>query len=118
MIRTMQQLRDTGVKLAIDDFGTGYSSLAYLQRLPLDLLKVDRRFINNMTSSADDRQIAKAIIDLGHTLRFDVLAEGVETTEQLALLQQMACDYYQGYLFSKPVPADTFHALLRQQSAS
>lgn len=118
VIRTMQQLRDTGVKLAIDDFGTGYSSLAYLQRLPLDLLKVDRRFINNMTSSADDRQIAKAIIDLGHTLRFDVLAEGVETTEQLALLQQMACDYYQGYLFSKPVPADAFHALLRQQSAS
>lgn len=118
VILTMQQLRQTGVRLAIDDFGTGYSSLAYLQRLPLDLLKVDRRFINDMTSNSDDRQIAKAIIDLGHTLRFEILAEGVETSEQLTLLQQMNCDYYQGYLFSKPVTADAFHRLLQQQSAS
>ncbi|MDD4864086.1 MAG: EAL domain-containing protein [Alishewanella agri] len=115
VVLTMQQLRETGVRLAIDDFGTGYSSLAYLQRLPLDILKVDRRFIANMTANSDDRQIAKAIIELGHTLRFEVLAEGVETAEQLALLQDMACDYYQGYYFSKPVPAEEFRRLLLQQ---
>lgn len=115
VIETMQQLRATGVRLAIDDFGTGYSSLAYLQRLPLDLLKVDRRFICNMTTNPDNQQITKAIIELGHTLRFEVLAEGVETAEQLAMLQQMSCNYYQGYLFSKPVPAETFRQLLVQQ---
>ena len=115
VVLTMQQLRETGVRLAIDDFGTGYSSLAYLQRLPLDILKVDRRFIANMTANTDDRQIAKAIIELGHTLRFEVLAEEVETAEQLALLQDMACDYYQGYYFSKAVPAEEFRRLLLQQ---
>lgn len=115
VVLTMQQLRETGVRLAIDDFGTGYSSLAYLQRLPLDILKVDRRFIANMTANTDDRQITKAIIELGHTLRFEVLAEGVETSEQLALLQEMACDYYQGYYFSKAVPAEEFRRLLLQQ---
>jgi len=115
VVLTMQQLRETGVRLAIDDFGTGYSSLAYLQRLPLDILKVDRRFIANMTANTDDRQITKAIIELGHTLRFEVLAEGVETAEQLALLQDMACDYYQGYYFSKAVPAEEFRRLLLQQ---
>lgn len=118
VIRTMQQLRAAGVRLAIDDFGTGYSSLAYLQQLPLDLLKVDRRFIEKMTASEDDRQISKAIIGLGHTLRFDVLAEGVETAEQLALLKDMACDYYQGYYCSKPLPAEAFRQLLLQQTAS
>lgn len=118
VIRTMQQLRAAGIRLAIDDFGTGYSSLAYLQQLPLDLLKVDRRFIEKITASEDDRQISKAIIGLGHTLRFDVLAEGVETAEQLALLKDMACDYYQGYYCSKPLPAEAFRQLLLQQTAS
>jgi len=115
VIATLQQLRATGVKLAIDDFGTGYSSLAYLQRLPLDLLKIDRRFINNISDSPDDQQITKAVIELAHILRFEVLAEGVETHEQLKTLQQMGCDYYQGYYFSKPVPAETFRQLLAQQ---
>lgn len=116
VVKMMQKLRQTGVRLAIDDFGTGYSCLAYLQRLPLDLLKVDRRFINNMVGSEDDRQISKAIIELAHTLRFDVLAEGVETEEQRELLASMACDYYQGYLFSRPVPADVFEQLLKDQA--
>jgi EAL domain-containing protein (putative c-di-GMP-specific phosphodiesterase class I) len=116
VVKMMQKLRQTGVRLAIDDFGTGYSCLAYLQRLPLDLLKVDRRFINNMVGSEDDRQISKAIIELAHTLRFDVLAEGVETEEQRDLLASMACDYYQGYLFSGPVPADVFEQLLKDQA--
>ncbi|OZB38357.1 MAG: GGDEF domain-containing protein [Alishewanella sp. 34-51-39] len=79
------------------------------------VLTIDRRFIANMTANTDDRQIAKAIIELGHTLRFEVLAEGVETAEQLALLQDMACDYYQGYYFSKAVPAEEFRRLLLQQ---
>lgn len=118
VIRTMQLLRAAGVRLAIDDFGTGYSSLAYLQQLPLDVLKVDRRFIDQIAESEDDRQISKAIIELGHTLRFDVLAEGVETAEQLAVLKDMACDYYQGYYCSKPLPADAFQQLLLQQAAN
>lgn len=118
VIQTMQQLRAAGIRLAIDDFGTGYSSLAYLQQLPLDVLKVDRRFIDRITDNEDDRQISKAIIALGHTLRFEVLAEGVETAEQLALLKDMACDYYQGYYYSKPLPAEAFRQLLLQQTAS
>lgn len=113
VIRTMQQLRATGIRLAIDDFGTGYSSLAYLQRLPLDVLKVDRRFISNINVSDEDRQISKAIIALAHTLKFDVLAEGVETSEQLAVLRDMACDYYQGYYYSKPLPVEEFSQLLQ-----
>ncbi|GGW66721.1 putative bifunctional diguanylate cyclase/phosphodiesterase [Alishewanella tabrizica] len=118
VIRTMQQLRAAGIRLAIDDFGTGYSSLAYLQQLPLDLLKVDRSFIEKITSNDADKQISKAIIELAHTLRFDVLAEGVETAEQLALLKDMACDYYQGYYYSKPLPAEAFRQLLLQQVAN
>ncbi|WP_189429271.1 putative bifunctional diguanylate cyclase/phosphodiesterase [Alishewanella longhuensis] len=117
VIHTMQQLRAAGIRLAIDDFGTGYSSLAYLQQLPLDVLKVDRRFIDRITDNEDDRQISRAIIELGHTLRFEVLAEGVETAEQLALLKDMACDYYQGYYYSKPLPAEAFRQLLLAQSA-
>ncbi len=113
-IRTMQQLRDAGIRLAIDDFGTGYSSLAYLQRLPLDILKVDRSFIQNITTNHDDRLISQAIIELAHTLHFEVLAEGIETPDQLALLKDMACDYYQGYYCSKPLPADEFKRLLSQ----
>jgi diguanylate cyclase (GGDEF)-like protein/PAS domain S-box-containing protein len=115
VIKTMTALRALGIKLAIDDFGTGYSSLAYLKRLPLDILKIDKRFIENLPAAEDDQSIAKAIIDLAHNLRFKVLAEGVETAEQLAFLQQQHCDYYQGYYFSKPVPAEQFAVLLQQQ---
>ncbi|KKO45194.1 diguanylate cyclase [Arsukibacterium ikkense] len=115
VIKTMMELRAMGIKLAIDDFGTGYSSLAYLKRLPLDVLKIDRRFIENLPEAEDDQSIAKAIIDLAHNLRFKVLAEGVETAEQLAFLRQQSCDYYQGYFFSKPVPASEFAELLRKQ---
>lgn len=118
VIATMQSLRAAGIRLAIDDFGTGYSSLAYLQQLPLDVLKVDRRFIDNITHNEDDKQISKAIIELGHTLRFEVLAEGVETAEQLALLKEMACDYYQGYYYSKPLPAEAFRQLLLKQAVN
>lgn len=115
IIQTMQKLRSAGIRLAIDDFGTGYSSLAYLQQLPLDVLKVDRRFIEHITENEQDRQISKAIIELGHTLQFEVLAEGVESAEQLACLKEMACDYYQGYYFSKPLPAEAFQQVLIKQ---
>ncbi|GAB2927094.1 putative bifunctional diguanylate cyclase/phosphodiesterase [Rheinheimera gaetbuli] len=112
VIDTMHQIRALGVRLAIDDFGTGYSSLSYLKRLPLDVLKIDKRFIEHIPAEQDDKQIASAIIALAHTMNFKVLAEGVETAEQLQFLQQQGCDYYQGYYFSKPLAADDFAALL------
>ena len=113
VIDTMHQIRALGVRLAIDDFGTGYSSLSYLKRLPLDVLKIDKRFIEHIPAEQDDKQIASAIIALAHTMNFKVLAEGVETAEQLQFLQQQGCDYYQGYYFSKPLAADDFAALLQ-----
>ena len=116
VISTMQQLRSLGVRLAIDDFGTGYSSLAYLKRLPLDVLKIDRRFIEHIPQANDDKQISSAIIALAHTMNFKVLAEGVETAEQLAFLQQQGCDYYQGFYCSRALPAEDFATLWRQQT--
>jgi len=112
VIDTMHQIKAMGVRLAIDDFGTGYSSLSYLKRLPLDILKIDRRFIEHIPQANDDKQITSAIIALAHTMNFKVLAEGVETAEQLEFLQQQNCDYYQGYYFSRPLPANDFIALL------
>jgi diguanylate cyclase (GGDEF)-like protein len=112
VVIVMQQIKTLGVRLAIDDFGTGYSSLSYLKRLPLDVLKIDRRFIEHIPHANDDKQITSAIIALAHNMNFKVLAEGVETAEQLAFLQQQGCDYYQGYYFSKPLPAAEFVSLL------
>lgn len=114
VIATMHQIKALGVRLAIDDFGTGYSSLSYLRRLPLDVLKIDRRFIEHIPQAKDDIQITTAIIALAHTMNFKVLAEGVETAEQLAFLRQQGCDYYQGYYFSKALPAREFSALLQR----
>lgn len=114
VVATMQQIKALGIRLAIDDFGTGYSSLSYLKRLPLDVLKIDRRFIEHIPAAEDDKQIASAIIALAHTMNFKVLAEGVETAEQLDFLRQQGCDYYQGFYFSKPLPADEFIALLNK----
>lgn len=108
----LNRLHLIGVKLAIDDFGTGYSSLAYLKRFPLDVLKIDKGFIDNIPHRADDGAIAAAIVAMGHTLGFKVLAEGVETEGQLHFLQSLGCDLYQGYLMSKPVPAAEFERLL------
>lgn len=110
----MQQIKQLGMSLAIDDFGTGYSSLSYLKRLPLDILKIDRSFIEHLPDDNEDKQIVRAIISLAHNLNFKVLAEGVETAEQLAFLRQQGCDYYQGYYFSKPIAAADFAALLQQ----
>lgn len=114
VIAIMQQIKAMGIRLAIDDFGTGYSSLSYLKRLPLDVLKIDRRFIEHIPQAHDDKQITSAIIALAHNMNLKVLAEGVETAEQLAFLTQQGCDYYQGYYFSKPIPANEFVALLQR----
>jgi len=107
-------LRDQGIRLAIDDFGTGYSSLAYLKHFPLDLLKIDKSFIDDIPHLQDDMEIASTIIAMGHILGFKVLAEGVETPEQLAFLQEKGCDLYQGYIKSRPLPAEQFAELLRR----
>jgi len=115
VIQTLNDLRGLGIRLAIDDFGTGYSSLAYLKRFPLDVLKIDKKFIDDIPSSQDDKAIATAIIGIAHTLGFKVLAEGVETQQQLDFLQQQRCDHYQGYFCSPPLPADKFQQLLEQQ---
>ncbi|MGH8808350.1 MAG: putative bifunctional diguanylate cyclase/phosphodiesterase, partial [Noviherbaspirillum sp.] len=112
VVQLLNRLRSTGVRLAIDDFGTGYSSLAYLKRFPLDVLKIDKGFIDDVPQRQDGA-IAAAIVAMGHSLGFKVLAEGVETDAQLAFLKSLGCDMFQGYLVSKPVPAAEFEQLLR-----
>jgi len=103
-IRLVHRLKELGLHLVIDDFGTGYSSLSYLQRLPIDTLKVDRSFVSRIQSDPDgNRNIVEAIISLAHRLKMMVVAEGVETEEQFAILLEMNCQFGQGYLFSKPL---------------
>jgi diguanylate cyclase (GGDEF)-like protein/PAS domain S-box-containing protein len=111
-INTLRYLRGLGVRLAMDDFGTGYSSLAYLKRFKLDVLKIDKSFIDDLPHDADDKAITISIIAIAHALQMKVLAEGVETAEQLDLLRQQGCNLYQGYLCSRPVPPEAFVKLL------
>jgi diguanylate cyclase (GGDEF)-like protein len=112
----LEELKFYGIRIAIDDFGIGYSSLAYLTKFPLDCLKIDRSFVRDIETDADDRAVAEAIIGLGHTLRLDVVAEGVETEPQLSLLQ--GCDRFQGYLVARPQPAQETLELLERHRAS
>jgi len=109
----LEALRERGVGLAIDDFGTGYSSLGYLKHFRVDHLKIDRTFVNDVTRNADDAAITGTIIAMGHGLGLRVVAEGVETEEQLAFLRENRCDLLQGFLFSPPLPLDGFRKLLR-----
>jgi diguanylate cyclase (GGDEF)-like protein/PAS domain S-box-containing protein len=113
----LREMKALGVRLAIDDFGTGYSSLGQLKRFPVDTLKVDRSFIRDLPGNADDRAITEAIISMGKSLSLKVVAEGVETVEQLDFLRASACDEMQGFLFSKAIPAADFARMLRDHTA-
>jgi EAL domain-containing protein (putative c-di-GMP-specific phosphodiesterase class I) len=112
--RTLDELKRVagGVRISIDDFGTGYSSLSYLKSFPIDLLKIDRSFVRNLATDPDDAAITAAIIGLAHNLRLKVIAEGVETEEQLAFLKNKGCDEAQGYYFGRPLPAEDITRLL------
>ena len=110
----LQQIKDLGIRLAIDDFGTGYSSLSYLHRFPLDTLKIDRSFINNAAADGEGMEIARTIMPMAKNLRLDVVAEGVETMEQVALLKRLQCRYAQGYYFSRPLAPKDIGELLTE----
>ncbi|MBV4455573.1 MULTISPECIES: GGDEF/EAL domain-containing response regulator [Pseudomonas] len=114
-IASLQRLHAMGVKISIDDFGTGYSSLAYLRRFPIDTLKIDIAFIREVTTNPQDAAITRTIIELAHSLKLRVVAEGVETQAQLAFLKEAGCDQIQGYLFSRPLPVDTLKRLLLER---
>jgi len=114
-IDKLNKLRDLGIKIAIDDFGTGYSSLSYLKRFPIDTLKIDKTFVADVSTDEDDAAIAKAIVMMGHALDMSVIAEGVETPQQLEYLTSLGCDAIQGYLFSPPLSTQSFTELLMEQ---
>ena len=114
-VRLLNELKLMGVLISIDDFGTGYSSLSYLKRFPIDKLKVDQSFVRDISTDADDAAIVQTIISMGHGLRLKVIAEGVETAEQLAFLKERQCDEIQGYYFSKPLTADDFSKYVKSR---
>ncbi|MCR4298231.1 MAG: bifunctional diguanylate cyclase/phosphodiesterase, partial [Gallionella sp.] len=111
------EFRDAGMQVSIDDFGTGYSSLSYLKKFDIDYLKIDQSFVRDMVADSNDRALSEAIIVMAHKLGLKVVAEGVETEAQRKLLSDAGCDYAQGYLFSRPVPAEEFEALLQSNQS-
>jgi len=115
---TLDRLRDLEARIFIDDFGVGYSSLAYLKRLPADALKIDRSFVKGLGEDVEDTAIVHMIIELAHTLGLEVIAEEVETNEQVALLKEMGCNMAQGYHFTKPLPPEEIPALLTSDPPS
>jgi EAL domain-containing protein (putative c-di-GMP-specific phosphodiesterase class I) len=114
----LNELREIGVRVAIDDFGTGYSSLGYLRVLPVDMLKIDRSFVRDVTDNQDSAAIAAAILAMSHSLRLEAVAEGVETRAQLDFLVQHGCPLVQGFLYSRPLPGPEFVAWLRSREAA
>jgi EAL domain-containing protein (putative c-di-GMP-specific phosphodiesterase class I) len=109
-IASLQAIRAMGASIAIDDFGTGFSSLNYLAKLPVDTLKIDQSFVRDMTGAPEGLALVSTIINLAHSLKLKVVAEGVETEEQSRLLRVLSCDEMQGFLFSKPLPAGIFES--------
>ena len=114
-VAVLRRLKDIGVSISLDDFGTGYSSLSYLKRFPIDVLKIDKSFVDDVTTNTADAAIALSVISLAHNLNMRVIAEGVETREQVQFLTERGCDEMQGYYFSRPVNAEAFTALLRER---
>jgi EAL domain-containing protein (putative c-di-GMP-specific phosphodiesterase class I) len=117
-LRVLIRIKEMGVRLAIDDFGTGYSSLAQLKHFPIDTLKVDRSFIRDIPQDSEDKAITEAIIAMGKSLGLNVVAEGVETVEQLNFLRNRHCDEMQGYYFSRPIAPHDLEQLLRSHQSS
>jgi EAL domain-containing protein (putative c-di-GMP-specific phosphodiesterase class I) len=103
---TLTRIRSTGVRIALDDFGTGYSSLSLLQQFPIQRVKIDRAFVKGVAESSNDRSLVRTIIAMGSSMGLDIVAEGVETVEQLKMLRKLGCDKAQGFLISHPVPAE------------
>jgi EAL domain-containing protein (putative c-di-GMP-specific phosphodiesterase class I) len=116
-IPILHELKGLGIGLSIDDFGTGYSSLAYLKRLPVDVLKIDRSFVNDIALTANDAAIVAAIVTVAHQLKLTTVAEGVSSQDQLGVLGQLGCDEVQGFLFSRAVPEQDFAALIRREAS-
>ena len=117
-VRWLNSIKKTGVRLSIDDFGTGYSSLAYLNRFPIDTVKIDRSFVSCLPESHSDAQITSAVIALGHSLGLTVIAEGAETQGQIDFLREEGCDEVQGYFFSRPLSAGDMRAFLGRPAQS
>jgi EAL domain-containing protein (putative c-di-GMP-specific phosphodiesterase class I) len=111
---TLQELKSLGVRISMDDFGKGYSSLSYLKMFPIDILKIDQSFVRECTVDANDATLVKTIIAMAHDLKLNVIAEGVETVEQFSFLKEHECNEAQGYLFSKPVPAEQFQSKMQE----
>jgi EAL domain-containing protein (putative c-di-GMP-specific phosphodiesterase class I) len=112
----LNTLKSRGVRLSVDDFGTGYSSLSYLKRFPIDTLKIDKSFVNDIITDPSDKAIVAAITVMAQQLKLEVVAEGVESLAQLAFLRELRCHYVQGYYFSQPLPADEIQLLLQQDN--
>ena len=113
-LEVLTQLKSAGCLISLDDFGTGYSSLSYLRRFPVDVLKLDKSFIDEIHTNSGDEALVKSIIQMSQVLGIKVVAEGVELQQQLAVLKEAGCDFIQGYYFSKPLPGDEIQAFLTQ----
>ena len=113
-IATMKTLGDSGISFSLDDFGTGYSSFSYLKRLPVSILKIDQSFIRDILTDRNDKVLVETIVTMGRLLDLEVVAEGVEEQEQLQLLKEYGCHYYQGYYFSRPQPVAVFDSMLAE----